>query len=142
MESDDFDLLAICDRDRGRLEDAQKRWCVPHAYRDFGEFHKTPGLAAVIIATPPDSHFEIANAALAQGKHLLVEKPMATNLEECRTLLGMAAQNRLCILVGYEKRFHPTLERVHFLVRDGLIGSPYYCGVHWSSNVKLDPSHL
>jgi predicted dehydrogenase len=140
--SDEFDLLAICDRDRGRLEDAQKRWCVPYAYTDIEEFHKTPGLAAVIIATPPDSHFEIANAALARGKHVLVEKPMATNLQECRVMVEMAAQNRLCLVVGYEKRFHPTFEKVRCLVEEGLIGSPYYCGVHWSSNVKLDPLRL
>lgn len=142
VEGEEFDLLAICDRDRAKLEDAQKRWRVPHASTNLEEFYGTPGLAAVIIATPPDSHLEIANLALTHGKHLLVEKPMATNLEECQAMIETAAQNQLCLVVGYEKRFHPTFERVRSLVHDGLIGTPYYCGVHWSSNVKLDPRRL
>ncbi len=81
IEGNEFSLLALCDRDPAKLEAAQRRWQVPYVSTDLKEFLKTPSLEAVIVATPPDSHFEIACAAISEGKHLLVEKPLAAKLE-------------------------------------------------------------
>jgi UDP-N-acetyl-2-amino-2-deoxyglucuronate dehydrogenase len=142
VEGDEFRLLAICDRDPGKLEAAQKRWQVPYASTDLKEFLRTPALKAVVVATPPDSHFEIACAAISEGKHVLVEKPLAVNLSECKAMMKLAALNKVLLLVGHEKRFHPTFQKVRSLIREGLIGKPYYGGVHWASAVKLDPVRL
>jgi predicted dehydrogenase len=54
----------------------------------------------------------------------------------------LAVRHKVCLLVGYEKRFHPTFDKVRSIIREGLIGTPYYCGAHWASNVKLDPERL
>ena len=142
VEGDDFSLVAICDRDPGQLKAAQERWPVPCVFTDLKQFLRTPGLEVVIVATPPGSHFEIACAAITEGKHVLVEKPLAVNLSECKAMMEMAARNKVFLGVGHEKRFHPTFQKVRSIIREGLIGKPYYCGVHWASAVKLDPERL
>jgi predicted dehydrogenase len=142
VEGDDFRLLAICDRDPAKLEAAQRQWHVPYVSTDLNEFLRTPALEAVIVATPPDSHFEIACSAISEGKHILVEKPLAARLGDCKAMVQMAIRNKVFLLVGHEKRFHPTFEKVRSILREGLIGKPYYGGVHWASAVKLDPERL
>lgn len=142
VESDNFELLAICDQDPHRLEYAQGQWRIPCATSDLDSFMGVSGLQAVMVSTPPDSHFEIARKGIRSKKHLLVEKPLATTHKECKTLVEIAAQEQTCLLVGYEKRFHPTFERVCSLIQSKAIGKPYYCGVHWASNVKLNPKEL
>ena len=142
IEGDEFNLLAICDRDRAKLEAAQKRWKIPYVSTDLKEFLRTPALEAVVVATPPDSHFDIACAAISESKHVLVEKPLAVKLSECKAMMELAARNKVSLLVGHEKRFHPTFQKVRSIIREGLIGKPFYCGVHWASAVKLDPERL
>jgi predicted dehydrogenase len=142
LESDDFDLLAICDLDPRRLEYAQGQWRIPFATSALDDFFAFSGLQAVIVSTPPNSHFEIARKGLAGKKHLLVEKPLAPTHEECEELVKIAAREKSCLLVGYEKRFHPTFEKVCSLLQSGAIGRPFYGGVHWASNVKLNPKVL
>lgn len=139
LESDGFELLAICDRDPKRLERAKRQWRIAHATRQLDAFLGVEGLQAVIVSTPPDSHFDIARKSLAARKHLLVEKPLAPTHEECEKLVKAAEQAHTCLLVGYEKRFHPTFEKVGSLLQSGAIGRPFYGGVHWASNVKLNP---
>src|SRR6266481_4449966 len=68
-DGDEFNLLAICDRDPAKLEAAQRKWQISCATTDLKKFLRTPALEAVIVATPPDSHFEIACAAISEGKH-------------------------------------------------------------------------
>ncbi|HLJ90352.1 MAG TPA: Gfo/Idh/MocA family oxidoreductase [Candidatus Angelobacter sp.] len=142
VDSDQFELVALCDRDPARLEYATRRWAVGRASIDPDDVLRAPGLDAVIVATPPDSHFPLALATIAKGKHLLVEKPLAPTLSESKTMVETAAKHGVHLLVGYEKRFHPTLRRVRSLLQDKTIGIPYYGGVHWASNAKMDPEHL
>jgi predicted dehydrogenase len=99
-------------------------------------------LDAVVIATPPDSHATLATDALRAGKHVLVEKPLARSVEECRRLVRLAEELGPTICVGHEKRFHPSLERIRALVEGNAIGDLFYCGVHWASAAKLDPAHF
>ena len=54
----------------------------------------------------------------------------------------MAAHHGVRLLVGHEKRFHPTFEKIHSILRAGELGRPYYGGVHWASNAKMDPENL
>src|SRR5438105_4622511 len=140
--SDELQLLAACDRDPAKFAHVRERWPLRNFSTDIDEFLATAGLQAVIVATPPDSHYEIARAAISRGKHVLSEKPLARTVNECKALAEMAARNNVCLLVGHEKRFHPTLEKIRTLLGAGEIGKPYYCAVHWASNAKMDPDHL
>jgi predicted dehydrogenase len=140
--SPDFELLAIMDRDPARLEYARGRWPIPHAYTQLEALLANPGIHAVVVATPPDSHLAITQVAIECGKHVLAEKPLASTLAQTVSMIEMAKGHGVCLCVGHEKRFHPTFEKVRSLLQSDRIGTPYYCGVHWASNVKLDPDHL
>lgn len=139
MRSPDFELAALCEKNQGRLEAAASRWRAPYFSHELASFLKAPDLDAVIVATPPDSHAAIALSCIAAGKHVLLEKPLASNLAECLEIKAAAGANGTHVAVNHEKRFHHTLQEVGRLLRAGTIGQPYYGGVHWASNVKLAP---
>lgn len=139
--TDRFRLQVILDVDRERLEEARRLFEV-RLCTDMDRFLATPGLEAVIVATPPDTHLAICRQAIARGLHVLVEKPLARTTAECLDLESAALRGGVVLAVGHEKRFHPTLARLRRLLADGWIGDPFYCGVHWASNAKLDPQHL
>jgi len=82
------------------------------------------GRRGVVIATPPITHAELAEEAMAAGRHVLVEKPFTTTLGEAQRLADAAREAGVVALVGHEFRFAP--ERVTFrqAVHDGLVGMP------------------
>jgi predicted dehydrogenase len=141
VSSGRFRLVGLCDLDPQRLDDALARFpapgfATPEKLLDLDE------LAAVVIATPPQTHAALAAQALRLGKHVLCEKPLARTGEECRTLVGLAAESKLVLAVGHEKRFHPTLIRVGELISAGELGTLFFAGVHWGSAAKLEPERL
>lgn len=135
-------LVAVYDRDPERVAAIRQRWPQAAAAASLPAFLTTPGLEGVVVATPPGTHEAIACEALARGLHVLIEKPLAPSLAACRTIQQAACRAGVVARVGHEKRFHPTFERIGALLRDGAIGTPYYGGLHWASNVKLDPERL
>jgi predicted dehydrogenase len=138
-QSDDFEVVALCERDSERLTTVARQWGIPHAAAGIDQFLRVPGLQAVVIATPPESHAPLAIACINAGLHMLIEKPLAGSLRECEAILAAARSKGVVVAVNHEKRFHPTLQRIRALLREQAIGDPYYCGVHWASNVKLAP---
>lgn len=137
----EFELVALCDRSQEQLTRAASRWPVRHACTDANAFLQMPEIDAVIVSTPPDSHGAIACQAISAHKHVLVEKPLARSLSECNSMVELGRRNGVILLVGHEKRF-PSLEIVHSILDSGDIGRPFYCGIHWASNAKMDPEHL
>lgn len=137
VQGDDFDVVALCDRNPERVTATGRQWGIPHTTTSLDEFLKVPGLEAVVIATPPGSHASLALECIRAGLHLLVEKPLAVDVRQCTEILSAARHRGVLVAVNHEKRFHPTLQRIAALLGKGSIGVPYYCGAHWASNVKL-----
>lgn len=81
---------------------------------------------AVLIATPAGSHYALAKAALEAGKHVLVEKPMATTAAECRELCDLAASKGLTLLVDHTFIYTPAVQRIRRAVECGELGEVYY----------------
>jgi predicted dehydrogenase len=77
---------------------------------------------AVVVATSTQFLSIVTKAALMQGKHVLVEKPFARNVEEARESVDEAAKRSLCLKVGYNHRYHPAVFKAHKLFQDGVIG--------------------
>ena len=78
---------------------------------------------AVIISTPPQFHEPLALAAIAAGKHVLVEKPLAATVEACRTMAAAAAKAGLLLAVGYNHRYFEALKLVRDAVQSGELGT-------------------
>lgn len=86
---------------------------------------------ALIIATPDGLHFDHARRALAAGKHVLVEKPLALEVEQARALVALAAAHDRVLQVGYQLRHHAGHERMHAQLGE-LVGTPRAIHVRWA----------
>jgi predicted dehydrogenase len=81
-----------------------------------------PDIDAIVITTPHHCHIEEVVLALEAGKHVLVEKPMATTVEDCDRMIYLAAKKGLTIATGYHQRFRQNNARAQELVASGAIG--------------------
>ncbi|MGD0477052.1 MAG: Gfo/Idh/MocA family oxidoreductase [Nitrososphaerales archaeon] len=88
---------------------------------------------AVHIALPNDLHFESAKAALEAGKHVLLEKPMATNSRDAFKLAALAEEKGLVLQVGHVFRFNNAVNMVRKLLSEGRLGKIYYAKLDWAT---------
>jgi myo-inositol 2-dehydrogenase/D-chiro-inositol 1-dehydrogenase len=93
-------------------------------HADWRELLARGDLDAVNVVCPNRWHYEIGRAALASGRHLLLEKPMALAVAECDELIAMAAEKRLTLTVGHELRVSSLWGGVKRLIDEGAIGRP------------------
>lgn len=77
---------------------------------------------AVVVATPPSTHFEIASYALTRGKHVFVEKPMTKTTEQADRLLQLARQKRLTLLVDHTYIYAKPIQKIKELIASGVVG--------------------
>ncbi len=85
-----------------------------------------PDIDAVVLATPISSHYPLARQALEAGKHVLVEKPLATDVDECRELVDLARRRGLVLMVGHTFEYHPAVEYLRQMVEGGDLGEIFY----------------
>jgi predicted dehydrogenase len=94
------------------------------AYADIGD--ALPHVDAVIIATPAASHVPLALRAVAAGKHVLIEKPMATTTDAARALVGAAADAGVVLMPGHTFEHNAAVRKLRDLVRGGHLGRLFY----------------
>ena len=92
-------------------------------FADYREMLAAAALDAISICTPPATHAEIAEAALGAGIAVLCEKPLATTVEACESMLAAAARAGQLLSVGFCHRFQPHIEQLHRLIRAGTLGT-------------------
>jgi predicted dehydrogenase len=119
-------LVALCDADPARLEQARQKTGVAIASTHYEEIVRREEVHAVIIATPNHTHAPIALAALAQGKHVLCEKPLALNAAEARTMAEAADRAGVRHMTAFTYRFVPAMRYLRALVRRGDLGQPFH----------------
>jgi 1,5-anhydro-D-fructose reductase (1,5-anhydro-D-mannitol-forming) len=100
------------------------------AYADWAQLEADRDTAAVWVASPNHLHPEFARRCLRAGKHVLVEKPLATRADEAQGIAELAASTGLVAAVGYQHRFRPGHRWLHGALRDGLIGRPRLLRIH------------
>jgi UDP-N-acetylglucosamine 3-dehydrogenase len=88
------------------------------------ELYRAPDVAAIAVATPNATHRACVEAALAGGKHVWCEKPMALTVEDCEAMLTAAERRGLRLTVGHMQRHFPLLAAVRRAVADGAVGPP------------------
>ncbi len=84
------------------------------------------GIDGFTVATPADTHFEIAKFILSAGKAVLVEKPLALNAKDARELKSLADQRGVALMVGHVLLFHPAVRKIKELIDGGKIGKIEY----------------
>ncbi len=83
---------------------------------------RRPDVDAIVITTPHHLHVDEALEAIAHGKHVLVEKPLATSAEDCERMIAAAAKRGVALAVGYQQRFRINNQKACELIRAGAIG--------------------
>ena len=122
----DTRVVALCDSDPATLERARQQTGVTTVSSDYTEIIKREDVHAVIIATPNISHAPIAMAAIAAGKHVLCEKPLAMNHADAVAMARAADLASVRHMTAFTYRFVPAMRYLAHLVQRGDLGQPYH----------------
>ena len=118
FNNEDTELVAVADPNEVFLQQACKRY---HAkgYADYREMLEKENIDAVSIAVPTKFHKDVAVFALNKGKHVLLEKPIASTEKEAREIIDCANRNKVKLMIGHIERFNPAIielkKRLHEL---------------------------
>ena len=119
-------VTRVCDLREERLTSLQKIYPALKTCNRPDELIDDPEIDAVVIATPVSSHFELALAALQAGKHVLVEKPLASNSDQARRLVDEAAARKLVLLVDHTFVYTDAVRKIREMIISGQLGQIYY----------------
>ena len=115
-------LVAACRSSASELDE----FCAKYQLRGYRDYHKLlldPEIDAVLISTPHHLHFEMAIAAARAGKHILVEKPFATNLTECQNITAESKKAGIKLMVGHTGQFSNAFRAAKRLMDDKVLGT-------------------
>ncbi len=122
----DVKVTALCDTNPATLEAARQQTGVQTCSLNYEDIVKRDDVHAVIIATPNFTHAPIAHAAIAAGKHVLCEKPIAMNYPEARGMADAADRAGVRHMTAFTYRFVPAMRYLGHLIARGDLGQPYH----------------
>lgn len=134
FELGEAEVRYLCDLDEDRLMRFMKRYPSARATVELDEILRDPEVDAVVIATPVFTHFDMAARCLRAGKHVFVEKPLASTSSEADELLALAEDERRVIMCGHTFLYSPAVRAVKDMLRRGDLGDIYFIS---SSRVNL-----
>ena len=115
-------LHAVGSRSAMKAEAVAEEWGAPRAYGSYEAVLADAEVEAVYVPLPNNMHHEWTIKALRAGKHVLCEKPMALNVEQCREMLQTAQVEGRLFMEAFMYRFHPQIFKVQELIQSGRIG--------------------
>ena len=119
-------LGAVCDPSHKVLESVPKLYPGTQATKSLADLLKSKEIDAVAIASPAALHAAMAKAALAAGKDVFVEKPLALDVREAKGLLDLAKKKKRVLMVGHILQYHPAIRALKDLVDRGDLGDIQY----------------
>jgi predicted dehydrogenase len=132
-ECGEFKLKALCDRDEKQLAAFASRYPDALAVAELDRLLDDPTIEAVVIATPPQSHYELAKRALGAGKHVLVEKPLTTRSVDALELADIAERSDQVLMPGHTFIYSPAVNAVRDLIRGGVVGD-----IHFVTSARMN----
>jgi predicted dehydrogenase len=126
VERPEFRLMGLCERDPARCEEFLRRHPDHAVEADLDLLLLDPRVQAVSIATPPRTHFELVRRALEAGKHVLVEKPLATTVAQAEELIEVAGRVDRVLMPGHTFVYSPPVNKVRELIHSGELGDVYF----------------
>jgi predicted dehydrogenase len=118
-------LALVCDATPSGRATAAELAPETHVATDFREALESD-VDGVVIATPAETHYELARAALEAGKDVFVEKPLALTYENGSTLVRLAEENGRMLMVGHVLEYHPAIIKLHQLIHADVLGKVHY----------------
>jgi len=140
------ELVAIASRDRDRAEAYAREWSIPRAIGGYQALLDDPGIDAIYIPLPNTDHVPWTLAAIAAGKHVLCEKPLALTAADVDRIALAANAAHVIVEEGFMYRHEPLTARVVSMIRDGAVGSVraivsgFTFALETEHNIRLDPA--
>jgi len=119
-------LHTICDNNIGTLRSFKEEYPDKRFQISYDTVLETPAIDAVAIATPAETHFELAKSALIAGKHVYTEKPLALLVSEAEMLQELAVRKNLKLMVGHILLYHPAITKLKEIIDSGTLGKINY----------------
>jgi predicted dehydrogenase len=123
---EDSQVAAIAELSPAAQKRARKAYPGIHITADAMEVITSPNIDAIAVITPVWTHYELAKAALENGKHVFVEKPFTSNVAQGEKLIDIAIQKNLRIMVDHTFLFTGAVKKISQLLREGTLGKLYY----------------
>jgi predicted dehydrogenase len=123
---DEARVVAVCDKRAEPLKRVTRNYPDIEVTTEISHVLNSPKVEAVAIVTPVWTHFELAKAALKNGKHVFVEKPFTSSSEQAEELIELAGRNNLRIMVDHTFLFTGAVRKMRQLIDDGELGDLYY----------------
>ncbi len=123
---EETELVAICDKSQSSRRKAAKAYPGVTVTDDPADLMASPDIDAIAVVTPVWTHYELAKAALLNGKHVFVEKPFTSNAAQAEELIELAARKNLKIMVDHTFLFTGAVQKIKQLLQDGALGKLYY----------------
>ncbi len=124
LDHPDCDVVAVCDRRADAAADAAERWGAASWHDDLDELLARDDVDAVEVLTPTNTHAQVVGAALAAGKHVSCQKPLANTVAEVRSLGEQAARAGVVLRTSECYLHYPPLELARSMIEAGEIGDP------------------
>ncbi len=119
-------VVAVCDQRPERRAKVEQIYPSVVTYAEVSEMLDSPAVDAVVVATPVLSHYELALQALQSGRHVLVEKPFASTVEQAERLVEEAERRQRVLMVDHTFIYTSAVRKIKDLVTSGAIGDLYY----------------
>jgi predicted dehydrogenase len=124
-EMPNVDVVFACDLRKDRLDHVKKLYPLTKLTQDYRQLIRA-NVDAVVVATPPATHYQIAKEALLQDKHTLIEKPLTLNSRDAEELIELAEKKGKVLMVGHTYEYNPAVEALKEIISTGQIGDVYY----------------
>jgi predicted dehydrogenase len=133
LDIDNVKVVGICDSNEINLEKATKLITKNSEYNpklisttDYNHIIENPEINAVLIVTPPATHYELAMKALKADKHIFIEKPMTVNYQEAIGIVNQGILSQKKVMVGHTFVYHPVINDLKKLIDSGELGNILY----------------
>jgi predicted dehydrogenase len=134
------DVIALAGSNETTSRESAKRLVVPRSYGSYEALLDDPDVHVVHVATPNYLHFPVISAAIARGKHVVCEKPLAMNTTETRALVDLARRAGIVDAVMFNYRGNPMVQQARVAVGRGVIGRPHFIHGRYLQDWLLEDS--
>jgi predicted dehydrogenase len=124
-------VVAVCQRNQATARAVADKYGIPRVFAEWEAMLAEARPEIVVIATPPRLHHSVALAALANGAHVLCEKPLALNRAEAREMVEAAARAKRVAMTCFNWRFPAAMQRFHAMVQEGFLGRLFHASLRY-----------
>jgi predicted dehydrogenase len=135
-------LACVCDKDDGLARDRAKTYQAESSTTDYHELLGRDDIVAVSVVTPDFLHRQITVAAAEAGKHILLEKPMATDLDDCQAMIAAAKANGVTLMVDFHNRFNASFVALKQAIDSGQMGEPQMVSIRLNDTIYVPTQML